>query len=157
MQLQDPDIDQNDTSNNCRNMGAIWKQWTTVKFNLKLYINSSLVKRGSGVVHEWKNFTEKESEGRLQSSKRGWGGWQSEMFLPAELGSVSSLCAEHELLSRCWQRHAHRLDGAGTERGEASDATCWVGPSAFWLRTSTTEPPHPHSPEPDPPFSSIDF
>lgn len=55
-------------------------------------------------------------------------------------GSMSSLCAEHELLRQRWQRHANRLSGAGTERGEGAwDVTCG-GPTVCSLTQNRTSP-----------------
>lgn len=55
-------------------------------------------------------------------------------------GSMSSLCAEHELLRQRWQRHANRLSGAGTRRGEGAwDVTCG-GPTVCSLTQNRTSP-----------------
>lgn len=84
------------------------KAVTHNKFNFQLYYQ--LVRGARSSERSWLCMnltfsTEKERWGRLQGSKWGWGGWRSEMFVPAGqwvhcgLNSSSSACVDRVMIT----------------------------------------------------------
>lgn len=100
---------------------------------------------------------EKEIMGRLWSSKWGWGGWQSEMFLPAESegGRVNEFTVRRTwappaaLTETCkqveWSRNRERR---GSVRCDVQGSDCLL---------SDSEPHIPTLLDRTPPCSTIDF